>query len=131
ESGWGDAERNVARLFDTLATADVPSVVFLDEIEAIGGRRDMNTGGSADNARTSVLTVILRRIERFDGILIAATNRPNDLDPALWRRFGMQIDVALPDEDCRFAILKRYGMPFDFGDDFIEHLTDITAGAAP
>lgn len=131
ESAWGAAERNVARLFDTLRDCDAPCVVFIDEIEAIGGKRDRNTGGSADNARTSTLTVLLRRIEAFDGIGIAATNRPDDLDPALWRRFGMHIDVALPDDDARWAILKRYGEPFAFDDETLDLLTDLTEGAAP
>lgn len=131
ESAWGAAERNVARLFDTLRDCEAPCVVFLDEIEAIGGKRDKNTGGSADNARTSTLTVLLRRIEAFEGIGMAATNRPDDLDPALWRRFGMHIDVALPDGDARWAILKRYGEPFAFEEETLDLLTDLTEGAAP
>ncbi|MGW5957084.1 AAA family ATPase [Methylorubrum thiocyanatum] len=127
----GQSEGNVAKLFDALALADTPAVVFIDEIDAIGMKRASDGGGGATDARNSMLTVLLRRIEEFKGILIGATNRADSLDPALWRRFGMQIVVDLPDEDARFAILKRYGMPFDFGEDTLEILTDLTDGAAP
>ncbi|MCC0809414.1 ATP-binding protein [Methylobacterium sp. W2] len=127
----GESEGNIAKLFDTLALADTSAVILIDEIDAIGAKRSDETGGGATSARNSMLTVLLRRIEEFKGVLVAATNRPDSLDPALWRRFGMQIVVDLPDDDARFAILKRYGMPFDFGDDAIEILTDLTDGAAP
>lgn len=127
----GQSEGNVAKLFDALALSETPAVVFIDEIDAIGMKRASDAGGGATDARNSMLTVLLRRIEEFKGILIGATNRADSLDPALWRRFGMQIVVDLPDDDARFAILKRYGMPFDFGEDTIEILTDLTDGAAP
>lgn len=127
----GEAEKNVANLFDSLRDVGTPCLVMLDEIEAVGGRRDRNKGGGADNARTSILTVLLRKIEAFEGILIGATNRPDDLDPALWRRFGMHIDVALPDFEARWAILKRYSQPFHLDDDTLDALAEDTEGAAP
>ncbi len=126
----GGSEGNVARLFDTLALTEIRAVILLDEIDAIGAKRRDDVGG-ADSARNSMLTVLLRRVEEFTGVLIAATNRPDALDAALWRRFGMQIGVDLPDDDARFAILKRYGLPFGFDDDLLNDLTDLTAGAAP
>lgn len=130
-SGWGEAEKKAADLFNRLARASTPAVVLLDELEALGGHRDKNTGGSADNARTSLLGVFLRRLEAYEGLLIGATNRKEDIDPALWRRFHLQIEVALPDPDSRFAILKRYGLPFDFDEATLDHLALATEGAAP
>lgn len=127
----GESEANIAKLFDTLRILELSAVIFIDEIDAIGAKRTEESGGGATAARNSTLTVLLRRIEEFTGILMAATNRPDALDPALWRRFGLQIEVDLPDDDARYAILKMYGRPFDFGDDFIEILTDLTDGAAP
>ncbi|GGC70553.1 ATP-binding protein [Chelatococcus reniformis] len=127
----GASERNMARLFEALDRADTPAVVLLDEIDAIGAKRGVDSGGGATHARNSTLTVMLRKIEEYSGVLIGATNLAESLDPALWRRFGMQIEVALPDEDGRFAILKRYGQPFDFGDEAIEALTELTTGSAP
>lgn len=127
----GESEASVARLFDTLAIIKTSAVIFIDEIDAIGSKRTDEQGGGATAARNSTLTVLLRRIEEFKGVLMAATNRPDALDPALWRRFGQQISVDLPDDDARYAILTMYGRPFDFGDEAIEILTDLTDGAAP
>ena len=127
----GESEQALSALFDALADCGDGVLLFLDEVEAIGGHRSNNRGGGADNARSSILTVLLRRIEHFTGYAIAATNRAGDIDPALWRRFHLQIEIALPGEDERFAILRRYGMPFAIHDDAIEALTDATAGASP
>ena len=127
----GESEQALDRLFKGLAMAGSPCIAFLDEIEAIGGKRAMNSQGGADNARTAVLTVLLRRIEQFDGLLVAATNRPQDLDPALWRRFNLQVAVDLPGDDERFAILRRYGLPFDFAERDLDLLCRLTDGASP
>ncbi len=127
----GESEQQVDKLFRTLAETEVECLVFLDEVEAIGGSRSKNNQGGADNGRNSVMTVLLRHIERFQGLLVAATNRPADLDTALWRRFNLQIMVDLPGDDERFAILRRYGLPFVFSDDDLDMLCSITAGASP
>lgn len=131
EPWHGSSEKNIAKLFRGLSSAGSPSVVLLDEIEFLGGDRKKNTSGGADNARSAQLGVFLRKVEEYRGFLIGATNRPGDLDPALWRRFHMQISVDLPGEDERFAILKRYGLPFAFTDDDLEILTALTDGASP
>lgn len=132
-SGLGGSEQNVSGLFRAIESYGKPCILFLDEIDSIGGKRRDTSGdrGGAVGAMNSVLTVLLRKIEGFDGILIAATNRADTLDQALWRRFGMQIEVALPDDDARWAILKRYGEPFDFDEATLDTLTDLTFGAAP
>lgn len=128
----GASEANVAKLFNGLISADTPCVLFIDELEAIGGTRSANTGGSADNARTSTLTVMLRKVEEFSsGYLLGATNRPDDIDPALWRRFNMQIGINLPGPEERFAIIRRYSLPFDLSDEDIDVLTEMTDGASP
>lgn len=130
-SGWGDAERALTKLFDALEAVDIPCVLFLDEAESLGGRRDKNTGGSADNARTSLLGVLLRRIESYSGFAVAATNRHEDIDPALWRRFHLQVAIDLPSHEERFAILRRYGEPFEWTDDDLDLVAELTAGASP
>ena len=128
----GGSEQKVARLFDALAKCETPCVVLLDEIDAIGGKRVQESGGGgARSAMNSTLNIMLRRIEEYRGVLIGATNFSESLDSALWRRFGMQIDVGLPGPDERYAILRRYAEPFDLGDDAFELLTDLTDGAAP
>lgn len=129
----GESEGNVAGIFRALEAFGKPCVLFLDEIDAIGSKRTDTSGdtGGAGSARNSTITVLLRKIEAFNGILIAATNRADTLDQALWRRFGMQIEVALPDDDARWAILKRYGEPFLFDEETLDCLTELTDGAAP
>jgi SpoVK/Ycf46/Vps4 family AAA+-type ATPase len=127
----GESEKNMTRLFDTVEQADVRCVIFLDEVDAVGGRRNREALG-ADNARNSMLGVLLRRIERFEGgFLVGATNLPDRLDPALWRRFALQLAVDLPGEDERFAIMRRYGAPFGFSDDDLDRLCALTDGASP
>jgi hypothetical protein len=128
---FGESERGVRKIFDALAAAETPAVVFMDEMESWGGKRDQNTRGGADNARTSVLGVILRKIEEFRGILLGATNRPDDIDPALWRRFGMQMMVDLPTQDERFAILARYLRPYVLPDESLDILVELTEGTSP
>ena len=130
-SGWGEAEQALTKLFAKLKAAPSPVVAFIDEIEGIGGSRDKNTHGGADNARTSLLGVMLRKIETYEGFFIGATNRPDDIDQALWRRFHLQVSIDLPGGEERFAIIRRYGLPFQFTDDDVDLLTDLTEGASP
>jgi len=127
----GETGKNTAGLFDRLAEAEVPAIVFIDEIEGIGSNRNKFNGSGADNERMTAFGVLLRKIEEFRGMLIGATNRPQDLDPALWRRFGMQIAFDLPTEEERFAILRRYLLPYRLSDEDMDILTDLTQGASP
>lgn len=77
------------------------------------------------------VAVLLRRIESYRGIGLAATNTKDTIDPAMWRRFGLQISVDLPGEHERFAILRKYAHPFDFNDDAIDVLVAATRGCSP
>ncbi|MFG1214963.1 ATP-binding protein [Xanthobacter flavus] len=127
---FGGSSNNIGELFDGLAEAEHGCVLLLDEIDSIGSVR-LSDDSSAGRERNMVLTTLLTRVEAFRGMAIAATNRKDQLDPALWRRFGMQISVDLPDGEERFAILNRYAAPFDFGEDGLDILTDLTQGASP
>ena len=129
-SALGGSGKNIAELFDGLAEAGHGCVVLLDEIDGIGSTRSSDQQACAREMNMA-LTTLLTRVEAFRGMCIAATNRKESLDPALWRRFGMQISVDLPGGEERFAILKRYAVPFDFGDDALDLVTDITQGASP
>lgn len=126
----GESEGNTARLFDAIGASGVGCVLFLDEIDAIGSKRG-SAEDASDKLANSMVTVLLRKVEAHKGILIAATNRREVLDPALWRRFHMQISVDLPGDDERFAILKRYGAPFVWDEDDLGILCDLTEGASP
>jgi cell division protease FtsH len=88
-----------------------PCLVFIDEIDAVGRHRGHGLGGGNDE-REQTLNALLVEMDGFDSqegiIIIAATNRPDVLDPALLRpgRFDRQITVSLPDVRGREAILK-------------------------
>jgi len=97
-----------------------PSLIFIDEIDAIGRQRGMGIGGGHDE-REQTLNQILTEMDGFDPrtnvIVLAATNRPDMLDPALVRpgRFDRRITIPLPDLKAREEIIKIHmkGKPFD------------------
>ncbi len=129
ESWLGSTGRNIGQLFDAMSETEGQVVIFFDEVDALGGKRMQDQGASVERANS--LNVLLRRIEQFDGICLAATNRQDSLDTALWRRFDMQISIDLPGDDERFAILRRYFHPFALADDDIDLLVGLTDGASP
>ncbi len=100
----------VRDLFQT-ARKQAPAIIFIDEIDSIGRKRGAGLGGGHDE-REQTLNQLLSEMDGFDPtegiVLIAATNRPDVLDPALLRpgRFDRQIVVPLPDLDERLPILK-------------------------
>lgn len=125
----GDSARSVAEFFDLIAPLDGKIAILFDEIDSIVSTRISDNG--ADKERTAALNVILRRVETFKGIFIGATNRADVIDPAMWRRFGMQIAIELPGPDEVFAILRRYLSPFDVPDEDVDILVKLTIGASP
>ena len=108
----------VRDLFDE-AKKNAPAIIFIDEIDAVGRKRGSGMGGGHDE-REQTLNQPLVEMDGFDNdtnlIIIAATNRPDVLDPALLRpgRFDRQVGVAAPDLEGREAILKVHakGKPF-------------------
>lgn len=130
-SQWiGATGNNINKLFTALRDSSSNSVLLLDEFDAVGHRRMASATSAAQEKNNSVIAV-LQQLDRYDGIVIAATNRADDIDPAIWRRFGMQLDVGLPDDDARFAILTRYLAPMTLPEDALDTLCALTEGATP
>ena len=106
----GVGASRVRDLFDQ-AKKDAPAIVFIDEIDAVGRRRGAGMGGGNDE-REQTLNQILVELDGFDDranvIVIAASNRPDVLDPALLRpgRFDRQVTIGLPDRRGREGILR-------------------------
>jgi len=104
------------------AKKSAPCIIFIDEIDAVGRRRGAGLGGSHDE-REQTLNQILVEMDGFDNktniIVIAATNRPDVLDPALLRpgRFDRQVIIDLPDIKDREAILKIHAKGKPLGED--------------
>lgn len=116
---YGESEKHLA---EALAAADsLPEgcIVFLDELDALATSR----GSEMHEATRRLLGVLLRHMDGFDAskrsVVVGATNRPQDLDPALLSRFSATVEFGLPSESCRKAILKQYAA----------HLSDVEVGA--
>ena len=117
------------------AKEKAPCIVFIDEIDAIGQKRDGRLGGNDEREQT--LNQLLTEMDGFSGnngvIILAATNRPETLDPALTRpgRFDRRVPVELPDLKGREAILRVHAKKIRLapGIDF-EHIARMASGAS-
>lgn len=127
----GEGTRIVKELFE-YAQTKAPSIIFIDELDAIGSRRELTTSGDLEVQRT--LMELLAQLDGFSPYLnvkvIGATNRPDILDPALIRpgRFDKHIEIPNPDKEGRKEIFKIYlsKMSIDFSESDLDILGDIT-----
>lgn len=126
-----------AKVRDLFKQADekAPCIVFIDEIDTIGKKRD--SGFSSNDEREQTLNQLLTEMDGFDPqkgvVILAATNRPDTLDPALLRpgRFDRRIPVELPDLNGRMAILKVHARDVKMsGDINFEVIARATSGAS-
>lgn len=129
----GVGAKRVRNLFND-AKKDAPSIIFIDEIDAIGRRRGAGLGGGHDE-REQTLNQLLSELDGFEVneniVVMCATNRPDILDPALMRpgRFDRKIIVDLPTTEDRKAILQIYTKNKSLGDDVnLEELARGTPG---
>ena len=117
------------------AKEKAPCIVFIDEIDAIGKKRDGQLGGNDEREQT--LNQLLTEMDGFEGntgvIILAATNRPESLDPALTRpgRFDRRVPVELPDLKGREEILKVHAKKIKIADDVdFAHIARMASGAS-
>lgn len=117
------------------AKEKAPCIVFIDEIDTIGKKRDGQTGGNDEREQT--LNQLLTEMDGFEGnngvIILAATNRPDSLDPALTRpgRFDRRVPVELPDLKGREEILKVHAKKIKMTDDVNLHtIARMASGAS-
>jgi transitional endoplasmic reticulum ATPase len=130
-SKWvGEAEKRLREVFDQ-AEKNAPSIIFIDEIDAIAVKREEAIGEVERRVVAQLLASMDGLKARGKVVVIAATNRPHALDPALRRpgRFDREIEIGVPDRDGRLEILKIHTrhMPLD-KDVNLETLADITYG---
>ena len=118
------------------ANEKAPCIVFIDEIDTIGKKRDSGGLGSNDE-RDQTLNQLLTEMDGFDGrkgvVILAATNRPESLDPALLRpgRFDRRIPVQLPDLNGRIAILKVHAKDVQMAENIdYTAIARVTSGAS-
>jgi transitional endoplasmic reticulum ATPase len=127
---YGESEAHLRKVFEE-ATRQGPSIIFLDEIDAIAPRREQVAGEVEKRVVAQLLALMDGLNKRQNVIVIGATNIPNALDPALRRpgRFDREISIPIPDRRGRLDILEIHsrGMPLRPDVD-MDHLAEITHG---
>jgi transitional endoplasmic reticulum ATPase len=113
---YGESEERIREIF-TQAEENAPSIIFIDEIDSIAPKRDEVSGELEKRIVSQLLTLMDGMKSRGKVVVIAATNRPDSIDPALRRpgRFDREIEIGIPDDGGRFDILSIHtrGMPID------------------
>jgi transitional endoplasmic reticulum ATPase len=113
---YGESEERLREIFKQ-AEENTPSIVFIDEIDSIAPKRDEVTGEVEKRIVSQLLTLMDGMKSRGKVVVIAATNRPDSIDPALRRpgRFDREIEIGIPDQEGRMEILQIHtrGMPVD------------------
>ncbi|MDI6806435.1 MAG: AAA family ATPase, partial [Candidatus Aenigmarchaeota archaeon] len=125
-----NTEENLRKIFEE-AEKTAPSIIFIDEIDAIAPKREEVTGEVERRTVSQLLACMDGLKKRGKVIVIAATNRPHSLDPALRRagRFDREIEFPVPDKKGRLEILKIHTRNMPLAKDFnLEVLADITHG---
>ncbi|WP_428325114.1 CDC48 family AAA ATPase [Nitrosopumilus sp.] len=113
---YGESEEKIREIFNQ-AEENSPSIVFIDEIDSIAPKRDEVSGEVEKRIVSQLLTLMDGMKSRGKVVVIAATNRPDSIDPALRRpgRFDREIEIGIPDDEGRLEILSIHtrGMPID------------------
>ncbi|MGA3191051.1 MAG: CDC48 family AAA ATPase [Candidatus Bathyarchaeia archaeon] len=127
---YGESEARLREIFQQ-AQQNAPSIIFIDELDAIAPKREEVTGEVERRVVAQLLALMDGLSGRGNVIVIGATNRPGALDPALRRpgRFDREIEIGVPDKPGRYEIIQIHtrGMPLAEGVD-LKKLSDITHG---
>ena len=127
---YGESEERMRKMFED-AEKNAPSILFIDEIDAIAPKREEVTG----EVERRVVAQLLASMDGLKGrgnvIVIGATNRPDAIDPALRRpgRFDREVEIGIPDRDGRFEILQIHTRGMPLAEDVeLKQIKDITHG---
>ncbi len=127
---YGESEQKLREIFDR-AEKDAPSIIFIDEIDSIAPKREEVTGEVERRVVAQLLALMDGLMTRGKVIVLAATNRPNALDPALRRpgRFDREIELGVPDRHGRREILGIHTRGMPLGHDInLDYFADKTHG---
>lgn len=129
-----ESAKSIGKLFDALRALPASSPVFLffDEFDSLAAKRmngGMNPVGEQDHNET--INTLLANLDRWTGFCVAATNFGDRIDEAVWRRFEIQIELALPGDHERRRILERYLAPFVLPDAALAQLSIGMETASP
>merc|ERR1711881_431155 len=114
----GESESNLRKAFEE-AEKNSPAIIFIDEIDSIAPKREKTNGEVERRVVSQLLTLMDGMKARSNVVVMAATNRPNSIDPALRRfgRFDREVDIGIPDETGRMEILRIHTKNMKLGDD--------------
>jgi len=127
---YGESEARLREIFQK-AQETSPSIIFIDEMDAIAPKREEVTGEVERRVVAQLLSLMDGMGSRGNIIVIGATNRPNAIDPALRRpgRFDREIEIGVPDKGGRFEVLQIHTRNMPLGEDVdLKKLADITHG---
>src|SRR3989344_1912479 len=126
---YGQSEENLRRKFEE-AEKNAPSIIFIDEIDAIAMKREESRGEVERRVVAQLLALMDGLKSRGKVVVIAASNIPNQLDPALRRpgRFDREIEIGVPDKEGRLNILKIHTRHMPLKDVQLQAIADITYG---
>jgi len=116
---YGESEKKIREVFEE-AEKNAPSIVFIDEIDAIAPKREDASGEVEKRVVSQLLTMMDGLQSRGRVVVIGATNRPNAVDPALRRpgRFDREVEINVPDKDGRLQVLKIHTRNMPLTEDF-------------
>ncbi|CCD22386.1 AAA family ATPase CDC48 NDAI_0A02280 [Naumovozyma dairenensis CBS 421] len=126
----GESESNLRKAFEE-AEKNAPAIIFIDEIDSIAPKRDKTNGEVERRVVSQLLTLMDGMKSRSNVVVIAATNRPNSIDPALRRfgRFDREVDIGIPDATGRLEVLRIHTKNMKLADDVdLEYLANETHG---
>ncbi|MEM4747872.1 MAG: CDC48 family AAA ATPase [Archaeoglobaceae archaeon] len=127
---YGESEQRLREIFEE-AKQNAPSIIFIDEIDSIAPKREEVTGEVERRVVAQLLALMDGLESRGQVIVIAATNRPDAIDPALRRpgRFDREIEIGVPDRDGRKEILEIHTRKMPLAEDVnLDELADLTHG---
>ncbi len=127
---YGESEKKLREIFED-ARENSPSIIFIDELDSLAPKREDGQGEVERRVVSQLLSLMDGLENRENVIVIAATNRPDDIDEALRRpgRFDREIEIGVPDRDGRKEILQIHVRNMPLADDVeLDHIADITHG---
>eukprot|EP00045_Choanoeca_perplexa_P007268 m.64534 g.64534 ORF g.64534 m.64534 type:complete len:802 (+) comp14003_c0_seq1:118-2523(+) len=126
----GESESNLRKAFEE-AEKNAPSIIFIDEVDSIAPKREKTQGEVEKRIVSQLLTLMDGLKQRAHVVVMAATNRPNSIDPALRRfgRFDRELDIGIPDATGRLEILRIHTKNMKLADDVdLEKIANETHG---
>lgn len=128
----GMSAQAIGQLFDAVRGLGDPILVFFDEFDSIATRRvGIGHNPAAEMDHNHTVNTLLANLDRFEGFAVAATNYGDRLDEAIWRRFEIHVELALPGDHERRRILERYFAPFVLPPDVLAILSTSMETASP